>query len=109
MTRFAPVVVAFAMAACVRTPRLSTPAPSRSMSIPQVSPRALRVYREAFVIDTHNDMPSRILEDGYDPDVRHSPGFPPTEGHTDLPRLVESGMAAEFMSAWIDASYAERP
>jgi membrane dipeptidase len=79
------------------------------MTIPEVSPRALRLYRDAFVIDTHNDMPSRILEDGYDPDVRHSPGFGPTEGHTDLPRLIESGLTAEFMSAWVDAPYAATP
>ena len=79
------------------------------MAIPEVSPRALRVYRDAFVIDTHNDMPSRILEDGYDPDVRHSPGFGPTEGHTDLPRLIDSGLTAEFMSAWVDAPYAATP
>ena len=78
------------------------------MSIPEVSPRALRVYREAYVIDTHNDMPSRILDDGYDPDVRHPAGFGKTEGNTDFPRLVESGMTAEFMSAWVDAPYAER-
>src|SRR5436190_4431559 len=109
MNRFAPVAVALAMAACARAPRVSTPAPSRSMSIPEVSPRALRVYRDAFVIDTHNDMPSRILDDGYDPDVRHPPGFKATEGNTDFPRLVESGMTAEFMSAWVDAPYAERP
>jgi membrane dipeptidase len=66
------------------------------------------VYREAYVIDTHNDMPSRILDDGYDPDVRHPAGFGRTEGNTDFPRLVESGMTAEFMSAWVDAPYAER-
>jgi len=78
------------------------------MSIPDVSPRALRVYREAYVIDTHNDMPSRILDDGYDADVRHPPGFGKTEGNTDFPRLVESGMTAEFMSAWVDAPYADR-
>jgi membrane dipeptidase len=109
--RFLPVAITLAMAACARAPRTSTPAPasSRSMSIPEVSPRALRVYREAYVIDTHNDMPSRILDDGYDPDVRHPPGFRPTEGNTDFPRLVESGMTAEFMSAWVDAPYAVRP
>ena len=110
MNRFAPVAVALVMAACARAPRTSTPAPapSRSMSIPDVSPRALRVYREAYVIDTHNDMPSRILDDGYDADVRHPPGFGKTEGNTDFPRLVESGMTAEFMSAWVDAPYADR-
>jgi membrane dipeptidase len=79
------------------------------MTIPEVTPRALRVYREAFVIDTHNDMPSRIRDDGYDPDVRHTPGFGPKEGHTDLPRLVESGISAEFLSAWVDAPYAATP
>jgi membrane dipeptidase len=79
------------------------------MTIPEVTPRALRVYREAFVVDMHNDMPSRILEDGYDPDVRHAPGFGPREGHTDLPRLIESGITAQFMSAWVSSSYAARP
>jgi membrane dipeptidase len=110
-SRFTPIAVALAMAACARTPRTSAsaPAPSRSMSIPDVSPRALRVYRDAYVIDTHNDMPSRILDDGYDPDVRHPAGFRPTEGNTDFPRLVESGLTAEFMSAWVDAPYAQRP
>jgi len=54
-------------------------------------------------------MPSRILDDGYDPDVRHAPGFGRREGHTDLPRLIESGLTAEFMSAWVPSSYAERP
>ena len=79
------------------------------MTIPAVTPRALRVYREAFVIDTHNDMATRILDDGYDPDVRHVPGFGPREGHTDLPRLVESGISAQFMSAWVASSYAATP
>ena len=107
MTRFASVVVAVAMAACTRTPRVDPSATSRSMSIPEVSARALRIYREAIVIDTHNDMPSKILEDGYDPDVRHPAGFRATEGNTDFPRLVESGMTAEFMSAWVDAPFAD--
>jgi membrane dipeptidase len=79
------------------------------MIVPDVSPRALRVYREAFVIDTHNDMPTRMLDDGYDADVRHPAGFRATEGNTDLPRLLESGLTAEFMAAWIDAPYADEP
>jgi membrane dipeptidase len=79
------------------------------MIVPDVSPRALRVYRDAFVIDTHNDMPTRMLDDGYDADVRHPAGFSGTEGNTDLPRLLESGLTAEFMAAWIDAPYADEP
>jgi membrane dipeptidase len=95
--------------ACARTPNIPAPSSTRSTTIPAVTPRTLRVYREAFVIDMHNDMPSRILDDGYDPDVRHAPGFGPREGHTDLPRLVESGITAQFMSAWVASSYAATP
>jgi membrane dipeptidase len=71
---------------------------------PGVSDRAMRIYRDAIVIDAHNDMPSRILDEQYDPDVRHTPA----EGHTDLPRLVQSGLTAEFFAAWVDASYAQK-
>ena len=95
--------------ACARTPNRPAPVSARSTTIPAVTPHALRVYREAFVIDMHNDMPSRILDDGYDPDVRHAPGFGPREGHTDLPRLVKSGINAQFMSAWVASSYAATP
>ena len=101
--------LALAALACARSTQSSVPASTRSSTVPELSARALRVYREAIVIDTHNDMPSRMLDDGYDPDVRNPPGFGPREGHTDLPRLMESGLTAEFMSAWIDAPYAARP
>ncbi|HEX2718093.1 MAG TPA: dipeptidase, partial [Gemmatimonadaceae bacterium] len=76
--------------------------------LPDVSPRAMRIWREAIVIDMHNDMPSKMADDGYDPAVRHAAGFDATEGHTDLPRLVESGLTAVFLSAWVDAPYAQR-
>lgn len=67
-----------------------------------MSERALRVYRDAIVIDTHNDMFTRVLDEGYDPDVRHTT----EEAHTDIPRLVESGITAQFMAAWVDAPFA---
>ena len=111
MIRPYPTVLWLALAAvaCARAPQSSVSASTRSKDVPEVSARALRVYRAAIVIDTHNDMPSRMLDDAYDPDVRHPPGFGAREGHTDLPRLIESGLTAEFMSAWIDAPYAARP
>ena len=66
----------------------------------------MRVYREAHVVDMHNDMPSKVADEGYDPDVRHAPGFAPGQGHTDLPRLIESGITAQFFAAFVDAPYA---
>ena len=73
-----------------------------SPSVPGVSARANRVYREAFVIDVHNDMPSKMIDDSYDAAVRHSPGFAKNQGETDLPRLMQSGITAVFFSAWVD-------
>ncbi|MGI8496115.1 MAG: dipeptidase [Gemmatimonadaceae bacterium] len=71
-----------------------------------VSARALALYRDAYVIDMHNDLPSRILDDRYDPDVRHGAGFGGQLGSTDLPRLIESGITALFLSDFVDARYA---
>jgi membrane dipeptidase len=66
------------------------------------------LYARSIVIDMHNDMPTKVLDGGYDPDIRHPPGPPeagPTVGHTDLPRLIESGVTAVFLVAWVDATF----
>ena len=76
--------------------------PARPPASLVASDRAMRVYREAIVIDTHNDMPSKMIDDGYNPDVRHANGFEKNQGQTDLPRLVESGITGVFLSAYID-------
>jgi len=73
-----------------------------------VSERALALYRGALVVDLHNDLASRVLDDAYDPDVRHPPGVGAGLGHTDVPRLVESGIAAQWLAAFVDAEYAAR-
>jgi membrane dipeptidase len=74
--------------------------------VSDLAARALRLYREAIVVDLHNDMPTKVVDDGYDPDVRHPAGFGRSEGHTDLPRLLESGVTAQFMAAWVPAAFA---
>ena len=83
----------------------STPSTVTSSAKPAsmiVSERAQRVYRDAIVVDVHNDMPSKMIDDGYTADARHAPGFEKTQGETDFPRLVESGITAVFMSAYVD-------
>lgn len=52
------------------------------------------------IIDMHNDMPSKVLDNGYDPDVAHPPG---DGNHTDLPRLIASGITATVLVSWVDA------
>jgi membrane dipeptidase len=63
---------------------------------------AREIYDQAIVIDTHNDMATKVLDDQYDPDIAHE-----ADGtHTDLPRLLASGLTATFLAAWVDAKYA---
>ena len=92
------VAIALLATGCAMSPAMTPAGSSASM----VSDRAARVYREAIVIDTHNDMPSKMIDDGYDADVRHTSGFEKTQGETDYPRLIESGITGVFMSAYID-------
>ncbi len=75
-------------------------------SLTDVSPRAMRIYRDAIVVDTHNDMPTKVADEGYNPDIRNPIGFGPGFGSTDFPRLLQSGITGQFMSAFVDAPYA---
>lgn len=74
-----------------------------ALSPPGVSAEAMRIYDEAIVIDAHNDLFTRVLDSQYDPSTRHTAAA----GHTDLPRLIESGITAQWMAAWVDAPYAQ--
>lgn len=56
-----------------------------------------RITRDAILIDTHNDVPSRTV-DGYDI------ATPNTKGQTDLPRM-KGFLGAEFFAVFVDASY----
>lgn len=56
-----------------------------------------RITRDAILIDTHNDVPSRTV-DGYDI------AMPNTKGQTDLPRM-KGFLGAEFFAVFVDASY----
>ena len=56
-----------------------------------------RITREAILIDTHDDIPSKTV-DGYDI------ATPNKAGQTDLPRM-KGFLGAEFFAVFVDASY----
>ncbi|MGH9647223.1 MAG: dipeptidase [Bryobacteraceae bacterium] len=58
----------------------------------------MRVHRSTLLIDTHNDVPSRTVE-GFDI------GSHTGKGHTDIARLKEGGVGAQFFSVYVAASY----
>ena len=58
----------------------------------------MRVHRSTLLIDTHNDVPSRTVE-GFDI------GSHTATGHTDIARLKEGGVGAQFLAVYVAASY----
>lgn len=58
----------------------------------------MRVHRSAMLIDTHNDVPWRVVE-GFDIGPRSG------EWHTDLPRLKGGGVSAVFFSVYVSSQY----
>jgi len=58
----------------------------------------MRVHRSTLLIDTHNDVPSRTVE-GFDLGSRSG------TGHTDIARLKEGGVGAQFFAVYVGASY----
>ena len=96
---------------------LATAAPItvRAQSSPSTDPymaRAIRVLRSTPLIDGHNDLPWAIREDGAAPmDVDAYDLRRPTSGMTDLARLRQGMVGAQFWSVYTpgerdDASYA---
>src|SRR2546430_5153884 len=59
-----------------------------------------RVHRSTLLIDTHNDVPSRTVE-GFDIGSRTG------TGHTDIARLKEGGVGAQFFAVYVAARYVE--
>jgi membrane dipeptidase len=62
---------------------------------------ALKIHRRAVVVDTHNDITSMMIDEGYDLGTSSVGKY-----HTDLARMKEGGLTAEFFSVYVDRKYA---
>jgi membrane dipeptidase len=97
------VVLALLVVACWTT--RAQPPKSRQVVLTE---QALKLHRDAPVIDGHNDLPWELRETG---DL----GFrnvdltrPQPKFHTDLPRLREGGVGAQFWSAYVPSRTAHK-
>jgi membrane dipeptidase len=64
--------------------------------------RALAIHRRAIVVDTHNDITTPMTNDDYD-----LSGTPPAPYHTNIERMKNGGLTAEFFSLYIRPWYVE--
>src|SRR5882724_2095926 len=77
-----------------RAPAAPPPAPSASAAVVSKD-AALALHRAAIVIDTHNDVTQRLMIQ----DANLAQRLP--DGQTDLPRMREGGLDAEFLSVFV--------
>jgi membrane dipeptidase len=97
-----PALVASSPPAVATT--ASQPAAHAEPAAPlSIEERANRLHREAIVIDTHNDITSAILDDGFDL------GKPNGHTATDLVKMRAGGITAEFFSIYVDRSFYDHP
>ena len=63
--------------------------------------KALELQRKSIVVDTHNDVLSFMTDEDYDLGVSSAGKY-----HTDIARMKQGGLTAEFFSVYIDRKYA---
>jgi membrane dipeptidase len=79
---------------------------------PNLWQRALKIHKQAVIVDGHNDIPSPMVDEDFDigSDSRgkiHKQGGDPF--HTDIARLKQSGLTGFFFSIYVDRRFAELP
>lgn len=67
--------------------------------------RANRVHREAIVIDTHNDVTSAILDEGFDLGMTGVGLGGKMKTHTDNARLKRGGVDAQFFAIYVGREF----
>lgn len=65
--------------------------------------KALAIHRRALVVDGHNDIPTMMLDDGYDIGVSSIGKY-----HTDIARMKQGGITAQFFSIYIDNEFVKK-
>lgn len=80
-----------------------TNAGSETTSDARLRKRANKVHRSSIVVDTHNDITSPITDENFDMGERDTTG----KIQTDIPRMKDGGLGAEFFSIYVAAKYAK--
>jgi membrane dipeptidase len=103
---FAPVL--FLWIVGMATMSAAEPGKARSREPVKLTDQALRIHREAILVDGHNDLPWQLREKA-DLSFQRIDLRKPVKGtHTDIPRLRKGGVGAQFWSAYVPASTARQ-
>ena len=90
-------ITLFGFAGCTGAPE------TRQTSVTDPAGRARLLSQETLLVDTHIDVPYRMVEDGeQDLSVRTA------SGHFDYPRARQGGLDAAFMAIYVPSTYQEK-
>jgi membrane dipeptidase len=70
--------------------------------------RAERLHRQSIVIDTHNDITSPLIDDGFDLAMRGDDPNAKVKTHTDLMRMKAGGLGAEFFAVYVGKEFVNK-
>ena len=72
-----------------------------------LTPEGLRIHRAGFVFDGHNDLPWELRTRADGDFEKFDVSRPQPKLHTDIPRLRQGGVGAQFWSAFVPADTAK--
>jgi membrane dipeptidase len=89
------------------TPGPPAPTPTAKLSGKEAElwERALRLHRESIVLDTHNDVTSAILDNGFDLGQSGITADGRLKTHTDIKRMREGGLNAQFFAVYVGREF----
>jgi len=70
--------------------------------------RAEKLHREAIVVDTHNDITSPLIDDGFDLAMSGNDPAARVKTHTDLQRMKAGGLDAEFFAVYVGKEFVNK-
>ena len=92
------------------TPELPpTPAPTPALSTEDAAlwAKAMKIHQSSIVIDTHNDVTSAILDDGFDL-AQNGIVDGKIKTHTDIARLKTGGIGAQFFAVYVGKEFVNK-
>lgn len=113
LTRILKLAVAFCLTVALTAPLPDVAASQKAVRTGQRDDAALRaraekLHREAIVVDTHNDITSAILDEGFDLAMSGDAPDRKEKTHTDLRRMKAGAIDAEFFAVYVGREFVNK-